>query len=431
MPELNLGKVVGPQGPQGAAGPAGAQGIQGIQGVPGKGATINGYNVLNLTAAGAAQLTQDDQGNAVITASGESLLDNAYFADKDSIIDQRKGYVLVTGKPYYNNTPPFSDETLVDTVTAYTTVYNVIEGDGYKSFKLSTARDSLTYYAAPGDVVRGYAPTARSYVFDRWGLWNANTVALIGDNGVTFETNGKTGWFFYQRIDEPGRYSNKTVTLSMLFDTDGLKDNSVRVMLSHTGDNPMSSPSSYVKNGFASVTVTLGSGLTSIIALINNDSASKFTVKAAKLELGSTQTLAHQDADGNWVLNDPPPNRALELLKCQRYYLRIFNDATGALPLGFGTPTASSPTYQNIVTHIPVTMRANPKPTIIGKLKCLALTGENAMNSVDADVTSSQTMAYSSGDLFLSAKLAEELTGGILYRYALSPGGYLSLSAEL
>ena len=41
---------------------------------------------------------------------------------------------------------------------------------------------------------------------------------------------------------------------------------------------------------------------------------------AAKLELGPVQTLAHQDASGNWVLNDPPPDKALELLKCQRYY---------------------------------------------------------------------------------------------------------------
>lgn len=43
-------------------------------------------------------------------------------------------------------------------------------------------------------------------------------------------------------------------------------------------------------------------------------------IRAAKLELGSQQTLAHQDADGNWVLNDPLPNKALELLRCQRYY---------------------------------------------------------------------------------------------------------------
>jgi len=35
------------------------------------------------------------------------------------------------------------------------------------------------------------------------------------------------------------------------------------------------------------------------------------------------QTLAHKDASGNWVLNDPPPNKALELAKCQRYQFVI------------------------------------------------------------------------------------------------------------
>lgn len=40
---------------------------------------------------------------------------------------------------------------------------------------------------------------------------------------------------------------------------------------------------------------------------------------AAKLEPGSTQTLAHKEGD-TWVLNDLPPDPALELAKCQRYY---------------------------------------------------------------------------------------------------------------
>lgn len=48
--------------------------------------------------------------------------------------------------------------------------------------------------------------------------------------------------------------------------------------------------------------------------------AADLTAKAAKLELGEHQTLAHQDASGTWVLNDPPPNKALELMKCQRYF---------------------------------------------------------------------------------------------------------------
>lgn len=40
---------------------------------------------------------------------------------------------------------------------------------------------------------------------------------------------------------------------------------------------------------------------------------------AAKLELGSVQTLASKSTTGEWVLNDPDPDYATELVKCQRY----------------------------------------------------------------------------------------------------------------
>lgn len=40
------------------------------------------------------------------------------------------------------------------------------------------------------------------------------------------------------------------------------------------------------------------------------------TITAAKLELGDTQTLAHQDEDGNWVLNEIPDYEE-ELIRCQ------------------------------------------------------------------------------------------------------------------
>ena len=43
------------------------------------------------------------------------------------------------------------------------------------------------------------------------------------------------------------------------------------------------------------------------------------TFVAAKLELGSQQTLAHKDANGNWVLNEIP-NYGEQLLRCQRYF---------------------------------------------------------------------------------------------------------------
>ena len=46
------------------------------------------------------------------------------------------------------------------------------------------------------------------------------------------------------------------------------------------------------------------------------------TIVAAKLELGPFQTLAHKEGS-KWVLNDPPPDYATELAKCQRYQVPI------------------------------------------------------------------------------------------------------------
>ncbi|MDE7245103.1 MAG: hypothetical protein K2O18_14180, partial [Oscillospiraceae bacterium] len=73
-------------------------------------------------------------------------------------------------------------------------------------------------------------------------------------------------------------------------------------------------------------------------------------IVATKLELGSVQTLAHQDEDGNWVLNDPPPNKTLELLKCQRYYL----------PELYANAVHTSENYWAVSAMFPVEMRAVP-----------------------------------------------------------------------
>ena len=53
-----------------------------------------------------------------------------------------------------------------------------------------------------------------------------------------------------------------------------------------------------------------------------------YSIIAAKLELGSHQTLAYQDEDGNWQLFETP-DYAEELTKCQRY--QIVYPAQGTL----------------------------------------------------------------------------------------------------
>ncbi len=68
-----------------------------------------------------------------------------------------------------------------------------------------------------------------------------------------------------------------------------------------------------------------------------------------KLELGPVQTLAHKDENGNWILNDPPPNKALELTKCQRYFVSfgqytiLYKSAQGDLTLDTPVPMRTFP----------------------------------------------------------------------------------------
>lgn len=79
---------------------------------------------------------------------------------------------------------------------------------------------------------------------------------------------------------------------------------------------------------------------------------------ATKLELSSVQTLAHQDAFGNWVLNDPPPDRALELVKCQRYYQIVKGSFVGASSSDLGG-------YQRCTVALPTTMRSVPAISVL------------------------------------------------------------------
>lgn len=81
-------------------------------------------------------------------------------------------------------------------------------------------------------------------------------------------------------------------------------------------------------------------------------------IRAAKLELGDTQTLGKQE-DGQWVLNDPPPDKALELLKCQRWYIYHLQYTTSGMSF-------SNSTCFSMFIYTPTQMRMNPIPKLEG-----------------------------------------------------------------
>lgn len=140
---------------------------------------------------------------------------------------------------------------------------------------------------------------------------------------------------------------------------------------------------------------------------------------AAKLELGPVQTLAHQDADGNWVLNDPPPNKALELLKCQRYQV-VEVGGVSEMP----GRTETNDTLFTLFIPTAIRMRANPTVTIPG----LIIAGNG--KAIARDVTAI-TGSVHEGGINISFKLEESSGIGALQAlFCHAPNGY-TLDANL
>lgn len=94
---------------------------------------------------------------------------------------------------------------------------------------------------------------------------------------------------------------------------------------------------------------------------------SEITILAVKLEVGTEQTLARQDASGGWVLNDPPPNPALELIKCMRYQQVLNSSKVNYAHFGMGL--AISETEIRIVHQMQIPLRTDPTLTAAGKFK--------------------------------------------------------------
>ncbi len=158
------------------------------------------------------------------------------------------------------------------------------------------------------------------YYIDRWkGRTGTHIVTVTGDALKIENQSTAYSTYFEQAFEYPLNLQS-AVTLTVL----------VKSLL---GNNAYAQPI-YKDNSYGSA-IALKEGLNSKTykdnkeisrVLIQIDKGATLEIKAVKLELGDTQTLAHQDADGNWVLNEIP-NYAEELAKCQRYF-QIFRTET-------------------------------------------------------------------------------------------------------
>lgn len=142
-------------------------------------------------------------------------------------------------------------------------------------------------------------PSDWQYSIDRWQITPSSVIALV-DGGITITAD------FHQGLEKDRLEFGRTYTFSVL-SSDGRLGKHTFVLTSDTDIN--------IGFGFGYFVCFLGGN--NVWFRIYGDGS---TYKAAKLELGSTQTLAHQEGD-KWILNEVP-DYGEQLRRCQRYFVR-------------------------------------------------------------------------------------------------------------
>lgn len=264
----------------------------------------------------------------------------------------------------------------------------------------------------PGFVVNQRGQTSYSgagYGIDRWFNETTATVVLTEDGlSVTGAqvTVQKIPRDFYEQI------RGNVFTVSILFSdntletSSGVWDNTHPIVTAFQGGN-------FRCQAFDEANVFETGRL---------ETNSTFTksIVAVKLELGDQQTLAHQDADGNWVLNEIP-NYAELLARCQRYAVELNAHDLEYPMIGIGQARLST----RISLVLPMAaMRAVPTiQTDWAKWSCA---NQNTFLPVSSGIVNAD--GAGAIQLFLNVSGA---TPGAVYEVGMSGYGKALLTAEL
>lgn len=178
------------------------------------------------------------------------------------------------------------------------------------------------YFSKPINQMAAKTYLANSkYSIDRWYLWSTKGIGSIrlDSNGITLLCSPGNQVVADQKLND--LIPNKQYTFSMLCI---INSGIIRLQAFWDGnDDNFSSTGKITKSGLYFVSGTKKTDATAILRFFtDSDGSSNITVIAAKLEEGTQQTFARKVGD-QWVLNDPPPDPTLELLKCQKYFLAI------------------------------------------------------------------------------------------------------------
>ena len=263
--------------------------------------------------------------------------------------------------------------------------------------------------------------TGKWYTVDRWRSESDDITTKVISGGITISTTAESGATELREYLEYVIPAGTMITISAIVSKTAASKNGV-VRVAYT-DNQVGLQANLPDRAMDYELVTVSRKATADVKafVFRASNGDGYTVHAAKLELGSTQTLAHLE-NGNWVLNEIP-DYGEQLRKCQRYFLKI-GDALRYCSLGTGL--ARDGQFVSLTIPTPVTMR-----TVLG---LAAIPIGFVMRHADTKMSGGSNFyidAFSQNSIILNVQSQVSLTAGEAWEAFLQPGGSLMISADL
>lgn len=203
-----------------------------------------------------------------------------------------------------------------------------------------------------------------TYSIDRWWTQYETSLSVV-DGGI--KIGGK--WDVQQYFENT--LPNATYTLSLLY-RDRTGSDPLRLLAGNRTDGDIAQTESKDASGILSVTFSTATANRFNFGFTGSTDNSAIII-AIKLELGSTQTLAHKE-NGVWVLNEIP-DFGEQLRRCQRHAFSPLYEAyaTAVICNLFVSSVANGVAFGEVT--LPVSMRN--KPVFSGNASKFWIVAEN------------------------------------------------------
>mgnify|MGYP006956649235 CR=1 FL=1 len=304
--------------------------------------------------------------------------------------------------PKWNNgsAPPLSAENLQDLTDAVQE-----QGEALETMCNPNMLDNW-YFGNPVNQRGQTSYTGVGYGIDRWRGSAEDVTVAVATGGIS--VSGKQFQRLEQGVEDAQSLNGIAVTFSALVKN---PNGNFRLALYNATTGVLITQDAQASEDFQLVQITAtpaisaGDSFSAFLYPGANDATTVRTclIKAVKLELGSQQTLAHQDADGNWVLNEIP-NYGEQLRRCQRYYIRY--SAAGQAVL-FNGIVRNNADVRVVLTGL--NMRIAPAVGYGGNMRAYIPGGSPvAVKTVVRDL-----LAKNGGSLDITTNTSSEFTAGL------------------